>query len=177
MRKNLVCLILICALTFSLSGCSKNSCTDFLEGFKLYLQEEFPEDNISVEFLLEDFSFTLGGVLCSSRLTFMYDGNKLTEDDAKMNKKAKAIQLTGDFAPYFGQDAIQRDLKIFGGFLDYVDSNIDTAEEGMVAVYEMMNELAENPDEMIIREIDNGKVSWSSVDSDYGTMMLTFVYD
>lgn len=127
--------------------------------------------------LNKDFSFTLGGASCSSRLAFMYDGDKLKEDDAKMNKKAKAIQLTADFAPYFGQEAIQRDLKIFGGFLDYVDSNIDTAEEGMAAIYDMMNELAENPDEMIIREIDNGKVSWSSVDSDYGTMMLAFVYD
>ena len=168
MKKKLFCLILILILTFCFTGCAKNTYEDFLHGFEGYLRENFPEDDISIQYEEGDFWFYFGKQKSPCMLTFMFDGDNVPENDENMKAEAKSIHLTGSFLDY---DSAQS-AKIFGGFLDYLSKDIDNAMNGAKEVSNMIEEYSTN--QKAERKVDRGQVDFLPLDLD--NLICTIIF-
>lgn len=168
MKKKLLCLACILALALSVTSCSKNTYEGFLNGFEEYLQENFPEDDISIKSEEGNFWIYLGNEKSPDMLTFMVEGDSIFEDDERMNEEIKTIHLSGSFLQYDSEQS----AKFFGGFLDYLSKDIDGTMEGAQEVLKMINEYSSNP--MAEREVDKGKVSLLPLDTDNAIMSIVF---
>lgn len=168
MKKKLFCLILILILTFCFTGCSKTTYEDFIYGFEEYLQESFPEDDISIKCEEEDFWIYFGSEKAPIMLTLLFDGESILEDDERMNEEAKSIHLTGSFLEY---DSAQS-AKIFGGFLDYLSKDIDNAMNGAKEVSNMIEEYSTN--QKAERKVDRGRVDFLPLDLDNAIISIVF---
>lgn len=168
MKKKLFCLILILMLAFCVTGCGKTTYEDFLHGFEGYLQESFPEDDISIKCEEENFWIYFGSQKAAIMLTFLFDGDGILEDDERMNEEAKTIHLTGSFLEYDSEQS----AKIFGGFLDYLSKDIDNAMDGSKEVLNMIEEYSTN--QKAEREVDRGQVDFLPVDLDNAICSIIF---
>ncbi len=168
MKKKLLCLVCILALVLGVTGCSKNTYEGFLSGFEKYLQESFPEDDISIQYEGENFWIYFGNQKSPNMLTFVLDGANVSEGDENMNAEAKSIHLSGSFLPYDSEQS----AKIFGGFLDYFSKDVDGAMNGAQEVLKMINEYSSN--QMTERKVDKGKVSLFPLDTDNAIMSIVF---
>lgn len=153
-----------------LAGSFKTTYSDFLGEFERYLQGTFPGDAISIEYEGENFWICFGDEKAASMFNFIHDGEKICDGDKEMEEEAESIWLTGSFLEYDAEQSV----KIFGGFIDYLSKDVDGYIEGAQIVQDMVNEYAENANQIVERKMDKGEVTL--IPSDLNNSIICIIF-